>query len=500
MSDDTPKLPAISITWIAATSATTDEAMVASWLAGLRSAHTRRNFEISAQRFLAALRKPLRQATVEDVRTALEALTAGLAPSSARQVVLRVKSLLSYGHRLGYLQFNAGVVIKVGTAAQSVAKQIISEVEIGLLVRAADTKRDRLLIKVGYAGGLRVSELVRLTWGDVIAREKGVQLNVLGKGGKVRQVLLPEVVSRSLLSLRGDAGAIDPVFVSQKTGGHLTERAVNFVLTATAERAGVNPDLSAHWLRHAHASHALDHGATLAEVQTTLGHGSVAVTSAYLHARPDTSSGLRLDPGIIASMTRKSHGKSLGVDIGKRIKGARTDAELSQKHLAEACGVSVPAVHGWETGKSSAPAHALVKISELANVGLTWLMTGKRTPSHSAAGGLGGRWKCRAAPVPEHGMTLGPDQAVFALDPSSRSLRTGDRGVRRRLNEDGRKLFAGGIGPPDPQLVLVGAGPLSDLSSSSAMSSGSADRRGGFPMVRTIAASVLCPAVIGCKR
>ena len=101
---------------------------------------------------------------------ALEALTAGLAPSSARQVVLRVKSLLSYGHRLGYLQFNAGV-IKVGAAAQCVAKQIVSEVEIGLLVRAADTKRDRLLIEVGYAGGLRVTELVRLTWGDVIPRE-----------------------------------------------------------------------------------------------------------------------------------------------------------------------------------------------------------------------------------------------------------------------------------------------------------------------------------------
>ena len=298
MADDTPKLPAVTLTTITATSATTDEALLASWVAGLRSAHSRRNFETSAQRFLAALGRPLRQATVEDVRTALEALTAGLAPSSARQVVLRVKSLLSYGHRLGYLQFNAGAVIKVGTAAQSVAKRIISEVEIGLLVRAADTKRDRLLIEVGYAGGLRVSELVRLTWGDVIPRDKAVQLNVMGKGGKVRQVLLPEVVSRSLLALRGDAATCDPVFRSMKTGGHLTERAVNFVLTDCAERAGVTPELSPHWLRHAHASHALERGATLAEVQATLGHGNISVTSTYLHARPNTSSGLKLDAGV----------------------------------------------------------------------------------------------------------------------------------------------------------------------------------------------------------
>ena len=88
------------------------------------------------------------------------------------------------------------------------------------------------------------------------------------------------------------------MFRSQRTGGRLTERGVNHMLKVTAERAGVNPRLSAHWLRHAHASHALDRDATLAEVQATLGHGNIATTSAYLHARPDSSSGLKLDPGV----------------------------------------------------------------------------------------------------------------------------------------------------------------------------------------------------------
>jgi site-specific recombinase XerD len=302
MSDDTTKLPSVTITAITATKATNDPEIIASWVANFRSVHTRRNFETTALRFLAALDTPLRQATVEDVRTALERLTAGLAPSSARQQVLRIKSLLSYGRRLGYLQFNAGAVIKVQGDPQSVAQRIVSEVEMGLLVRAAGSRRDRILIETAYAGGLRVSEVVGLTWSDVIPRvEKGVervQLNVLGKRGKVRQVLLPEVVSRSLLSLRADAGPGDPVFRSQRTGGRLTERAVNHMLKATAARAGVNPKVSSHWLRHAHASHALDHDATLAEVQATLGHGNIATTSAYLHARPDSSSGLKLDKGI----------------------------------------------------------------------------------------------------------------------------------------------------------------------------------------------------------
>jgi integrase/recombinase XerD len=56
--------------------------------------------------------------------------------------------------------------------------------------------------------------------------------------------------------------------------------------------------VSAYWLRHAHGSHALDLGASLAEVQATLGHANVATTSGYLHARPNSSSGLYLDEGI----------------------------------------------------------------------------------------------------------------------------------------------------------------------------------------------------------
>ena len=118
-----------------------------------------------------------------------------------------------------------------------------------------------MLLEVAYAGGLRISEILALNWSDVLPRDQGrVQLSVTGKGGKVRQVLLPEIVSRSLLSLRGDAGANVPVFVSQK-GGRMTERAVHHMLKATAKKAGINEAVSPHWLRHAHGSHAIERGA-----------------------------------------------------------------------------------------------------------------------------------------------------------------------------------------------------------------------------------------------
>jgi integrase/recombinase XerD len=83
----------------------------------------------------------MRQATVEDVRNALATITSGLAPSSARQVVLRVKSLLSYGHRLGYLPFNAGAVIRVHAEARAVATRHTDMRIVQRYTRAAEQWR-----------------------------------------------------------------------------------------------------------------------------------------------------------------------------------------------------------------------------------------------------------------------------------------------------------------------------------------------------------------------
>src|SRR5262245_66689712 len=117
-----------------------------------------------------------------------------------------------------------GVRIKVqndaGNRGASLAKRIMTPAEVALLIRAAPSKRDRILIEVAYAGGLRVSEIVSLTWADVLPRENDlVQLSILGKGEKPRQVLLPEIVSRSLLTLRGDAGGTTPCSLAAKEAG-----------------------------------------------------------------------------------------------------------------------------------------------------------------------------------------------------------------------------------------------------------------------------------------
>ena len=142
---------------VRATRAETDEQLLQSWLKSLSSPHTRRNFETTARRVLAELPMGLRSASVEDVREALEKVTHGVGKTTRTQYVLRVKSLLGYTHKVGYTPFNAGAVIKVkldsAHRGATLAKRIITETEIALLIRAAPSKRDRVLLEVATPAG-----------------------------------------------------------------------------------------------------------------------------------------------------------------------------------------------------------------------------------------------------------------------------------------------------------------------------------------------------------
>jgi site-specific recombinase XerD len=285
------------------TNAKTDRELLKVWLKSHAdgSPHTIRVYRRVGERFIGALQAAgagLRAATVEDVQAALEAMRAkedgsAVKPATVNTYVAAVKSFLGFAHRVGFTRFNAAPLIKLKKAPRQVAQRIMGELEVRMLIRAAKPGRDRLLLETGYFGGLRVSEVVSLTWAQVIRRDSGeAQLEVVGKGAKVRQVLIPAAIAGLLLASRGDAPASAPVFGTvRRPGEPLTERAVNYIVKAAAERAGVNSAVSVHWLRHAHASHAIDNGAPITLVSATLGHADLKTTSVYAHARPGESSG-----------------------------------------------------------------------------------------------------------------------------------------------------------------------------------------------------------------
>lgn len=113
---------------------------------------------------------------------------------------------------------------------------------------------------------------------------------------KTHAVLVPESVWKAVVKLRGDASEDSTVFRSRK-GGHLDESQIWRIVRKASERAGIDKEVSCHWLRHAHASHALDRGAPIHLVQATLNHSSISTTGKYLHARPNDSSGNYLPLG-----------------------------------------------------------------------------------------------------------------------------------------------------------------------------------------------------------
>lgn len=272
--------------------ADSDAHLVALWLHG-RTARTLAAYSSEARAFLAFAAKPLRAVTLGDLHAYMDGLAA-LAPASRQCRLAAIKSLFGFAHRLGYLPFNPGAAVRLPPAKDARAERIVTVQQVHRLLDREPDPRNAAMLGLLYAAGLRISELCGLAWRDLQPRGDAGQLTVFGKGGRTRAILLPASVWRSVTALRGAAAPDAPVFRSRSRGGHLDKTAVHRVVKRAARRAGLPGAVSAHWLRHAHASHALDNRAPISLVQATLGHASVATTGRYLHARPDDSSARHL--------------------------------------------------------------------------------------------------------------------------------------------------------------------------------------------------------------
>jgi integrase/recombinase XerD len=264
-----------------------DAQLVRTWLHG-HSPHTQRAYSADVARFNAFARKPLRSVTLTDLQSFADCL-AGLAPASRYRTLSAIKSLLAFGRRIGYLPFDVGGPLRLPTMQNRLAERILSETDVHRMLSLEANERNRALLILLYGSGVRVSEVCGLCWRDVQAAANGVQITVFGKGGKTRAIHLPESIAKLLSSLRDDAEDRAPVFRSRKNCA-LRPAAVWRIVRRAAARAGIDLPVSPHWLRHAHASHALDRGAPIHLVQATLGHRSITTTGRYLHARPSESS------------------------------------------------------------------------------------------------------------------------------------------------------------------------------------------------------------------
>jgi len=173
--------------------------------------------------------------------------------------------------------------------------KILSEDDVERLLAAArarpgpEGRRLVCLLEIAYATGLRVSELVSLPLAAAARDER--LLIVWGKGGKERMVPLTEAATEATATYRNDrahflGGQTESrfLFPSRSAEGHLTRRRLGQLLKELALECGIDPaKVSPHVLRHAFATHLLDHGADLRSVQQMLGHADISTTQIYTH-------------------------------------------------------------------------------------------------------------------------------------------------------------------------------------------------------------------------
>jgi len=247
---------------------------------------------VALGRWLAKSRIPLVHASRADLLAFIAArVEAGARPRSMARQLSSFRRFYRQLMREGVLQEDPTAQIAMPRIGRSLPKSL-SESEIESLLLAPTVSdplghRDRAMLEVLYATGLRVSELVGLRAGQV-NMSQGV-VRVLGKGNRERLIPLGEEAVRWLSGfITGPRGEIllerstDYLFPTRR-GDRMTRQAFWHIIKRYARKAGIERDLSPHTLRHAFATHLLNHGADLRVVQMLLGHSDLSTTQIYTH-------------------------------------------------------------------------------------------------------------------------------------------------------------------------------------------------------------------------
>lgn len=231
-------------------------------------------------------------ASVEaDLNSYFSARHASTRASTANRRLTVFKRFFRWALRERLLSIDPTLKLQAAKQALRVPKTL-SEAQVEALLQAPDLQtalgqRDRAMLELMYASGLRVSELVGLKLFR-IGMNEGV-LRVLGKGDKERLVPFGEEARHWLTNYLSQARPIilqgrssEDVFVTQR--GVAMSRVMFWLLVKKyALRAGISAPLSPHTLRHAFATHLLNHGADLRAVQMLLGHADISTTTIYTH-------------------------------------------------------------------------------------------------------------------------------------------------------------------------------------------------------------------------
>ncbi|HZH56382.1 site-specific tyrosine recombinase XerD [Yanghanlia caeni] len=252
----------------------------------------RRDLEGFDRWLLAHAGTALPHATEADIQAWFAAMHASSKASTANRRLAALRRYFLWATRHGLIDHDPCLRLQASKQPPRFPKTL-SESQVEALLQAPDLStplglRDRAMLETLYATGLRVSELVNLGVLDVNLAD-GVARVTMGKGGKDRLVPMgaeaQHWVERYLRDARGallGAHRSDALFITGR-GGPMTRQAFWQLVRKYALKAAIHVPLSPHVLRHAFATHLLNHGADLRVVQLLLGHADISTTQIYTH-------------------------------------------------------------------------------------------------------------------------------------------------------------------------------------------------------------------------
>ncbi len=235
--------------------------------------------------------KALLQAEYADIQDYIASRFKTSKPRSMSRLIASLRRFYRFCLREQYIAADPTLQLESPKLPRSLPKSL-SEQEVEDLLQAPDIHdpiglRDRAMLELLYASGLRVSELVQVKVTEV-SLSQGV-VRVTGKGSKTRMVPMGEIavewIARYLQQARPQImqqRLSDHLFVTQRAQG-MTRQAFWYLIKRYALMAGVKHAISPHVLRHAFATHLLNHGADLRVVQMLLGHSDISTTQIYTH-------------------------------------------------------------------------------------------------------------------------------------------------------------------------------------------------------------------------
>jgi integrase/recombinase XerD len=260
-------------------------------IANTVSPHTRNAYLTDLIQCSAILSAPMTFWTHDDISDVLIELTKqGKSPRSIARNLSALRSFYKFLREQNLRTDNPVAAHKTPKLGRALPKDL-SEQDVEALIQAPDTNtalglRDRAMFEVLYACGLRVSELINLRL-DLINLNQGY-LRILGKGNKERLVPLGQIAIEWIEKYLNEGRsqlykvATDYLFLTQH-GGIMSRQNFWYAIKRYALQAGIQAELSPHTLRHAFATHLLNHGADLRVVQMLLGHSDLSTTQIYTH-------------------------------------------------------------------------------------------------------------------------------------------------------------------------------------------------------------------------